>query len=193
MRVIGGKLKGRKIKTCRGTLLRPTSQKIREAIFDIISPFLTGGLVLDLFAGTGSLGIEALSRGMGRAVFVENNPRIISVLKENIISCQLENRAEVIIFPVTKGLKILRSRKEKFDLIFLDPPYLSNLVGKTILEINKANILLKDSLVIVEHSSKEDIKSSYGNLIRFDQRQYGQTLVSFFILDSISLERSCLP
>jgi 16S rRNA (guanine(966)-N(2))-methyltransferase RsmD len=180
VRVIGGKIKGRKIKTCRGKFLRPTSEKIREAIFNIISPFLTDGLVLDLFAGTGSLGIEALSRGMGRAVFIENNTRVISILKENIISCQLENQAEVIVLPVTKGLKILRSRKEKFKLIFLDPPYLSNLAGRTILEISEANILEKDGLVIVEHSSREDIKSNYGNLIMFDQRQYGQTLVSFF-------------
>ena len=180
MRVIGGKLKGRKIKTCRGKFLRPTSEKIREAIFNIISPFLTDGLVLDLFAGTGSLGIEALSRGMERAIFIENDPRVISVLKKNIINCRLENQAEVIVLPVTKGLKILQSRKQKFKLIFLDPPYLSNLVGKTILEIGEANILEEDGLVIVEHSSKEDIKSNYGNLIKFDQRQYAHTLVSFF-------------
>ena len=180
MRIIGGKLKGRRLKTCRGNFLRPTSEKVREAIFDIIAPFLTDGLVLDLFAGTGGLGIEALSRGMGRAVFIDNNPRIISVLKENIINCQLESQTEVMILPVTTGLKILRSRKETFKLIFLDPPYGGNLAGRTILKIGESNVLTKDGLVIVEHSSKENIKPFYGNLRLDDQRQYGRTIISFF-------------
>jgi 16S rRNA (guanine966-N2)-methyltransferase len=180
VRIIGGKLKGRRLKTCRGNFLRPTSEKIREAIFDIITPFLTDGSVLDLFAGTGSLGIETLSRGMDRAVFIDNNPRIISVLKENIINCQLESQTEVIGLPVTKGLKILRSRKETFKLVFLDPPYRGNLAGRTLLEIGESKVLTKDGLVIVEHSSRENIKPFYGNLRLDDQRQYGQTIISFF-------------
>lgn len=180
MRVIGGKLKGKQIRTCRGLFLRPTSGKLREAIFNIITPFLTNGSVLDLFAGTGSLGIEALSRGMDRTVFVEKTPRVISVLRKNIIACQVQNRTEVLGCSVSKGLKILQSRKKRFKITFLDPPYQGNLAGRTLLEISEANLLKKDGLIIVEHSSGEHVNSAYGKLKLDDRRHYGQTLLSFF-------------
>ena len=182
MRVFGGTLQGRRLQTCRVASLRPTSEKIREAIFNILAPSLAEGPVLDLFAGIGSLGIEALSRGMERAVFVERNATIISLLKKYIKNCHLEEKCEVIGFPVSKGLKILKSRNEKFALIFLDPPYQEKLAGKTLLEICEAKIVTQDGLVIVEHSSKEILEESYGSLKMYDQRTYGQTLVSFFSL-----------
>jgi 16S rRNA (guanine966-N2)-methyltransferase len=182
VRVFGGSLQGRRLQTCRVASLRPTSEKIREAIFNILAPLLADGPVLDLFAGTGSLGIEALSRGMERAVFVEQNATIISLLKKNISHCQLEERSEVIAFPVSKGLKILKSRNETFIMIFLDPPYQEKLAGKTLREISEAKLLRQEGLVIVEHSSKEILEKSYGRLQMDDQRTYGQTLVSFFSL-----------
>lgn len=182
MRVIGGKIKGRRLETYWGRFLRPTSGKIREAIFNIITPLLNEGSVLDLFAGTGSFGIEALSRGMDRAVFIEDNPRILSLLKKNISNCQLENQTEVIGLRVARGLKILKFREEKFKLIFLDPPYQGNLAGTTLLEISEAKVLTKDGLVIVEHSAKGNLDSIYGDLRLDDQRKYGQALVSFFTL-----------
>ena len=180
MRVISGELKGRRLQTCREKFLRPTSEKVREAVFNILSPFLTGGLVLDLFAGTGSLGVEALSRGMDRTIFVENNPRVVAILKKNISNCGIENRAEVISLSTSRALKILKAHDERFKLIFLDPPYQENLAGKTLLEIGAAKVLTVDGIVTVEHSSKEVLESVYGNLRRDDQRKYGQTLVSFF-------------
>ena len=180
MRIIGGKLKGKQIKTCRGLFLRPTSGKLRETIFNILAPFLTGGAVLDLFAGTGSLGIEALSRGMDRTVFVEKNPRVITVLQRNIIASDLESQTEVMVCPVSKGLSVLRLRKDKFKAIFLDPPYQGNLVGKTLHGISGANLLEKDGLVVVEHSSREAIEAAYGALKLDDRRHYGQTVISFF-------------
>ena len=182
MRVFGGTLQGRRLQTCRVESLRPTSEKIREAIFNILSPLVAEGSVLDLFAGTGSLGIEALSRGMERAVFVERNATIISFLKKNISHCHLEEKSEVLGFTVSKGLKILKSRNEKFALIFLDPPYQEKLAGKTLREISEAQLVTQDGLVIVEHSSKEILEESYGRLKMDDQRTYGQTLVSFFSL-----------
>lgn len=187
MRVFGGTLQGRRLQTCRVASLRPTSEKIREAIFNILAPLLTEGPVLDLFAGTGSLGIEALSRGMERTVFVESNGTIISFLKKNISHCHLEEKSEVIGFPVNKGLKILKARNEKFALIFLDPPYEEKLAGKTLLEISEAKLVTKDGLVIAEHSSKEILEESYGSLKMDDQRRYGQTLVSFFFFIHITL------
>ena len=181
MRVFGGTLHGRRLQTCRVAALRPTSEKIREALFNILSPLSFDGPILDLFAGTGSFGIEALSRGMKRAVFVERNAVIISLLKKNLKNCRLEEKAELIGLPVSKGLKILKTRDEKFSLIFLDPPYQKQLAGKTLLEISEAQLVRQDGLVIVEHSSKERIEARYGSLKMEDQRTYGQTLVSFFL------------
>lgn len=181
LKIVGGALKGRRLKTYKGNVIRPTSEKIREAIFDILTSFFPEGAVLDLFAGTGSMGIEALSRGMRKAVFVEDNPRIISLLRKNISACQIEDRVELITLSVTKGLKLLQSRDDKFRIIFLDPPYEGNWVGRTLLNISDAHIVTNDGIVIAEHSSKEMVKSSYGNLVLDDRRKYGQTEVSFFI------------
>ena len=183
MRVVGGTFKGRRLQTCRVKSLRPTSEKIREAIFNIIAPWLAGGSVLDLYAGTGGLGIEALSRGMDRAVFVEHNSAIVSVLKKNISSCHCEEQSEVIGLPVSKGLKILKFRKEKFALIFLDPPYNEQLAGETIYEIYESQLLNEDGLITVEHSSREVLEKGYGGIKMENQRKYGQSLVSFFSLN----------
>ena len=180
MRIISGELKGRRLQACKGRSVRPTSDKTREAIFDIIAPFLSGGVVLDLFAGTGGVGIEALSRGMERAVFVEKNPGVVPILKKNIIGCQLENRVEVIARSVSTGIKIIRLRNEKFKLIFLDPPYQENLVERTLEEIWEANLLSRGGIVIAEHSARESIGKYYGKLVGYDCRQYGHTLLSFF-------------
>ncbi|MCD6353787.1 MAG: 16S rRNA (guanine(966)-N(2))-methyltransferase RsmD [Proteobacteria bacterium] len=180
MRIIGGKLKGRRLQACKGRFVRPTSDKIREAIFDIIAPFLSGGVVLDLFAGTGGVGIEALSRGMERTVFVEKDSRVIPILKKNIIGCQLEDRVEVISRSVSAGIKIISLRNEKFKLIFLDPPYQENLVERTLEEIWEANLLSKGGIVIAEHSTREMVGKYYGKLAGYDCRRYGNTLLSFF-------------
>jgi 16S rRNA (guanine966-N2)-methyltransferase len=181
VRVIGGNIKGRRLGTCRAPLLRPTSDKVREAVFDIIAPLLDGGAVLDLFAGTGSLGIEALSRGMDRAVFVENNSQVCEVLRKNLLACGVENQAEVISVPVDAALRLLRARGEAFRLIFLDPPYQGALAGKILREVSETRVLEKDGLAIAEHSSREEMKSVYGNLILDDRRRYGHTVVSFYV------------
>ena len=103
MRIIGGTLKGRRLSTTKGDVARPTTDKVREALFSILSPCLTGGAVLDLYAGTGSLGLEAISRGMNRAVFIENSPQAFTVLTKNIGTCQAELQSEVIRLPVSKA------------------------------------------------------------------------------------------
>lgn len=180
MRVFGGTLQGRRLQTCRAASLRPTSEKMREAVFNILGPLPAEGAVLDLFAGTGSLGIEALSRGMQKAVFVERNAEIVSVLKENIRHCRLEEKSRVIGLPVSKGLKMLAARNEKFALIFLDPPYQEKLAGDTLRDINEAQLVTDDGLVVAEHSSKEILEESYGRLTMDDQRRYGQSCISFF-------------
>ena len=180
MRVIGGTLKGRHLSAVRGGAVRPTTDKVREAIFAILAPCLAGGSVLDLFAGTGALGIEAVSRGMGRAVFVDNSPQALVVLEKNVAVCELESRTEIIRLPVERGLRLLCSRNERFDLVFLDPPYQELLAGKTLVHISESGLLTPEGVIVAEHGPREPIASRCGTLLLDDQRRYGQTIVSFF-------------
>src|SRR3990170_4138560 len=121
MRIIAGSLKGRRLAAVKGKI-RPTSDKVREAIFSILGPAVVEARVLDLFAGTGALGLEALSRGAETAVFVEEHPASLAVLRRNVESLGLSDRVEVLPLPVNAGLKKLAARRAAFDLTFLDPP-----------------------------------------------------------------------
>ena len=132
MRVISGKLKGKRLFSLKGMDLRPTSDRVKEAIFDILQDCFQGQKVLDLFAGTGALGIEALSRGAKRAVFVEGSARSRTVLYKNLETCRLQEQAEVLSREVRAGIKIYAERGETFDLIFLDPPYGKGLARQTL-------------------------------------------------------------
>jgi 16S rRNA (guanine966-N2)-methyltransferase len=180
LRIVGGELKGRKIATVKGSLVRPTSEKVREAIFDILRPVVIDEAFLDLFAGTGGMGIEALSQGVTRAVFIENNARVASLLRVNVTSLHLEGRAEIIPLSVARGIRLLQMRGETFRLIFLDPPYHGNMAGRSLMELSRTHLVAANGVVIAEHSSNDTVKESYGDLILDDRRQYGQTLISFF-------------
>ncbi len=179
MRVIGGEFKGRQLSVTRGRLIRPTSDRVREAIFDILGPTWTFPRVLDLFAGTGSLGIEALSRGAEETVFVEQGKGALTVLKENLKALGLQSRSWVLSVPVKKGIAVLGERGEVFDLIFMDPPYGKDVVGKTIEEIVRRGILAATGVIVAEHASRDRILTPVG-LELSQQRRYGDTTVSFF-------------
>jgi len=180
VRIIAGSLKGKQLGTAKPALLRPTTDKVREAIFAILTPCLSGGIVLDLFAGTGSLGIEAISRGMEYAVFVEKSPLALGILKKNIITCRIEAQCCVIGASVSKGLRLLAQRAKRFDLIFLDPPYRDQVVGKTLRDIGSAGILISGGIIVAEHAQQESLADAYGPFSLDDQRHYGQTVISFF-------------
>jgi 16S rRNA (guanine(966)-N(2))-methyltransferase RsmD len=179
LRVISGKLKGKRLFTLKGMDLRPTSDRVKEAIFDILQNSIPGRKVLDLFAGTGAMGIEALSRGAKGAVFVEGSPQSLTVLYKNLEACRLQEQAEVLSREVQAGIKILSERGETFDLIFLDPPYGKGLARKTLQALSGESILAPDALIVAEHSPAEDL-DAISFLERVDQRKYGSTLVSFF-------------
>ena len=179
MRVISGKCKGKKLFALKGLSLRPTSDRVKEAIFDTLQKFPAGKNVLDLFAGTGALGIEALSRGAQRAVFVEGSARSGAVLRRNIEACRLSGQAEVVSREVQAGLKALEEREDSFDLIFLDPPYGKGLAYRALENLSQSKILSVNALIVAEHSPDEDL-SSISSLERIDRRKYGGTEVSFF-------------
>lgn len=177
MRIISGTAKGRRLFSPKSDKIRPALDKVKEAIFNIL--FDVSGLsVLDLFAGTGSVGIEALSRGAKEATFVDNYKEAIELIKRNIALCGFEKEATVIMAPVREALKKKLKGKGPFDLIFIDPPYEKNLVNPTLEELAKTPLYNNESTIIIEHHPKEPILPG-DNFMVTDERHYGQTNISF--------------
>ena len=151
MRVIAGECKGRTLKSVPGKETRPTTDKVKENLFNMIGPFFDGGQGLDLYGGSGGLGIEALSRGLDKMIFVDRYFPAIQTIKKNLAFCQLEGRAEVYRNDADRALTILGKRQEAFDLIFLDPPYASGRYEKDLEKIVNLRLLKANGYLIVEH------------------------------------------
>jgi len=182
VRITGGELKGRRMKGPHGRFLRPTSEKVRKAIFDLLAPYDIKGKVLDLFAGSGALGFEALSRGAEEVVFVEKDKGMADLIKENLKLLGLEGKAKVLNMEAKKSLRVLAEKGFIFDLILMDPPYKDYAKIHLILEDIKAKKLLSShGLVIFEHSSRETPPEISGWKL-LSNRRYGDTAISIFIL-----------
>jgi 16S rRNA (guanine966-N2)-methyltransferase len=179
LRIIGGQLRGRKLVTVPGIKTRPTAQRVRESIFDILNYRVRGAAVLDLFAGSGAMGIEALSREAESVVFAEDNPAALGALGKNIKNCLLENRARVIKWNILKNLNFVRSHKPAFNLVFIDPPYDKNMVLPTLSNLALSCCLANGAMVVIEHATLEPIAENPPGFNILDQRRYGKTLVSF--------------
>jgi 16S rRNA (guanine966-N2)-methyltransferase len=182
LRIISGKLKGKKLYSVKGLDLRPTSDRVKEAIFDILQDCFRGQNVLDLFAGTGALGIETLSRGARKAIFIEESRQSLNALRRNIEECWLKEQAEVLPREVQAGIRVLEGRGESFDLIFLDPPYGKGLAGATLKVLAQSSIIAPGALIVAEHSLTDSLES-IASLQMVDERKYGRTRVSFFRSD----------
>lgn len=180
MRVIGGQARGRRLKVPKGQSLRPTSARVKEALFDILPHDLSGAKVLDLFAGTGNVTIEALSRGAAEALLIDSSTESGKAIRENLRRLRLASRTKVWIVPVLRAVKLLARRGETFDLVFLDPPYQQRWVGSTLRAIAEGRLLRPVGIVVAEHSTREPLEHRYGVLVLYDQRKYGDTLLSFF-------------
>lgn len=177
MRVISGSAKGHKLIAPNSPRVRPALDKVRGAIFNILFD-VSGSRVLDLFAGSGAVGIEALSRGAKEAVFVEEWSRAIESIERNLAHCKLSNHAHIISGDVLKTVSHLSKKNKHFDLIFVDPPYLKSLVNTTLKQLAVSTLITTDTLIVVEHHPKEPIEVPCG-LTLTDNRKYGQTRVSF--------------
>src|SRR5690625_2719144 len=140
MRVITGKLKGRLIYTVPSSKTRPTSDKIKESVFHVMGPYFDGGYGLDLFAGSGSLGIEAISRGMKSVTFIDRSSEAIKTIKKNIRNLNIEHQATVYRNDALRALHLLSKKKEKFNLIFIDPPYEMTNYSSILKKIEQLNI-----------------------------------------------------
>jgi len=179
MRIISGSLRGKKLHTFKGTDIRPTSDRTREAVFNILSQRVPGAHVLDLFAGSGAMGIEALSRHAATATFVDKAPAAIALIKKNIDACGLEKKARVIQWDIARSLDCLGSVQMPFDLIFLDPPYGRHLAGSALTHLADSRAVAPETCLVLEHGHAEILHLPSDKFQLKDQRRYGKTLVSF--------------
>jgi len=180
LRVIGGLAKGRRLKAVKGTKTRPTADRVKESLFNIIREKVADSNFLDLYAGTGNVGIEALSRGAAQAVFIEQDRKAIKILKENLNLTSFQQKAEVYQQDVLVALDILGRKKRTFSLIFLDPPYYEGLEEKTLEKILLSKVLTPDGLIIVEHLRKNILPAKVNILQLVRTETYGDTAMSFY-------------
>jgi len=180
LRIIAGKYKGLRLATPKGKRVRPTAERVREAIFNILGYDLSELWVLDLFAGTGAMGLEALSRGAISVVMVDQHPAAIRLIGRNLAACGNPENARVYKLDLRRGLKGLSNQAYSFDLVFLDPPYGRGLTQRCLEQLGTGKLLNAAATVVSEHAIDENLTSTYGCLHRQTMRVYGTTGVSFY-------------
>ncbi|KIL44771.1 16S rRNA (guanine(966)-N(2))-methyltransferase RsmD [Jeotgalibacillus soli] len=184
MRVISGEKKGIHLKAVSGINTRPTTDKVKESIFNVIGPYFSGGWGLDLFAGSGGLGIEALSRGMERVIFIDRDKNAIQTIKSNIERCGYQDQSEVFRNDAERALKAVSKRNIKFSCIFLDPPYRLQKLALLLELIDEFGILEKNGVIMCEHDSEVSLPESIGSLTCIKGETYGVSAVSIYRLQS---------
>lgn len=182
MRIISGSLGGLHLKAPKGYKVRPTADQVREAMFNIlVSRFSVENItILDLFAGTGALGIEALSRGASSAVFVDSNTEAQRTIQTNLSTTHLRERGRLIRAYAAKGIKIVEDQGLQFGGVFLDPPYREGWVDKILRLLASSTTLAPQAWVVVEHDQHEAGADEYASLVLTERRRYGKTGVSFY-------------
>ncbi len=188
MRIIAGKAKGRTLVAPKVKVLRPTTDRVRESLFNILD--VEGRSFLDLYAGAGTVGLEAASRGASRVVFVENNRACTEAIRANIERCGFLNmpmalpgdaaqNVEMIDCPAERALRLLGHRGERFDIIFADPPYEQDQAGAVLRLIRSLLLLAEGGIAVVQHGSREELPASREGFRIVDERRYGETQLSF--------------
>jgi len=186
MRVIAGKFRSRPLQSLRGMDLRPTADRLRETLFNVLSAgnpdAFVGTVWLDLFAGTGAVGIEALSRGAARVLFVESSSSAAGLIKRNLKSLGIAGGVEVLKRDASRALRVLEARETAFDFIFLDPPYrMENIYAQTLQALSQSATVLKGtSVIIAEHDKRSDPGDSFAPLRRFRILKQGDAALSFY-------------
>lgn len=181
MRVISGKYRGLRLKTLKGRQLRPTSDQMRETLFNVLGERILAARVLDAYAGTGAVGIEALSRGAADVVFIEHHRPAAALIHENLRTLGARGGYHVIARPVWNALDRLEREGSQFDFVFLDPPYSEiREYHRTLRELARSRILLSASLVIAEHSRRCQLEESYGALRLARLLRYGESQLAFY-------------
>jgi 16S rRNA (guanine966-N2)-methyltransferase len=183
MRVIAGEYRSRKLKGPGALRLRPTSDRLRETLFNVLGPSLEDSLFIDLFAGTGGVGIEAISRGARETIFVESNPKAARLIRENLNTLEIREGVELIEAPAIRGLEKMRARHLLADFIFLDPPYEKTSEYLQVLEfLDASHLIAPRGFVIVEHYWKTELPEFLTRLECTRQIEQGDAILSFYTL-----------
>jgi len=196
VRILGGRLKGRIIKTPQGTQTRPTTSLLRKALFDILQDKIEGARFLDLFAGSGAIGIEALSRGAQHVTFVESHRDAFSCIQKNLFLFQLHSQATSFFLDTFKALKKLEMQKQHFEIIYADPPYFSALIHRLLNFLNFSSLLSKNALLFIEKPLTPcRWDHHFHNLILIDERRFGSSFLDQYrkvsdLLPSPSVDNS---
>jgi len=181
MRIIAGTAKGRILKSLRGRALRPTADRVRESLFGVLGRRVAGARFLDLYAGAGTVGLEALSRGAAEATFVESHRPAGRIIEENAQACGFADRSRVIIAPVGRALAILRRQAVRFDLIFADPPYDRGEVGVVLARIGqRLEMLSEGGWLLVQRSRREEPGMCPLDMVKVRSLRYGETIVDVY-------------
>ncbi len=181
MRVISGSRRGHKLKVPKGTDVRPTEDRVKESLFNILNKIDEEALVLDGFAGSGSIGIEFLSRGAKFCYFVDNSLESMKAIKDNLKHTKFEDKALIHRKNILRIVKDLGRQNIKIDYIFLDPPFRKlNLIKNTLEEINNSNVLKEDGLIIIEHEKELELEDEIYNFKKTDYRVYGNKAITFY-------------
>ena len=189
MRIIAGECKGRQIKPVPGTSTRPTTDKVRESIYNIIGPFFEGGLALDLYGGSGALGIEALSRGIEKCVFVDRESKAIETIKWNLEQTKFTESAEVFRNDSKRALKALQKREVKFSLVLLDPPYHKEQILHDLEKLTAYHLLDDQATIVVEHKKEVTLPEFIAGLQMIRQETYsGKTTISIYTYEQLRVE-----
>ena len=180
MRVIGGSRKGKTLKAPAGNDTRPTSDKVREALFDILSDSFVESDFLDIFAGAGAVGIEALSRGAARAVFIEHSRPAASIIRKNLESCEMADRSSVIVADYRGALRSLSRGDYEFGCVFADPPYAFDDHAGLFDAIMSSGLVRPDASLVLEVSAKKTLADSFAGVVKTKTRRYGDSCLCFF-------------
>lgn len=178
MRVVAGTFGGRPLKTLDGKITRPTTDKVKGAIFNMIGPYFDGGRVLDLFSGSGSLAIEAISRGMDEAVLVERNRQAQAIITENIKITKAQNQFHLLKMDANKAIGVL---KGPFDLVLLDPPYAKEEIIKNITDLEDAGLLSEEVMIVCESDKAVDLPEEISHFGIWKQKTYGISKVTVYV------------
>lgn len=181
MRIVAGTARGRPIEGPKNRQgIRPTADRVRETLFNVLGQYLDGGEVLDLFAGTGALALEALSRGAGAAILVDRDREAAALCRENAASLGFGSQVTVLQTPVAQALASLARAGRAFVLIFVDPPYALEAGVSVLVAVDQGSLLLPGGTLVLEHDKREAVPEVSGSLVQVDQRSFGDTRVTFY-------------
>jgi 16S rRNA (guanine966-N2)-methyltransferase len=180
LRVIAGTCKGRRLVSVPGHSTRPTRDNVKESIFNIIGPFFDGGNVLDAYAGTGALAIEALSRGMDSATLIDIEPLSLKTIRQNVTACGFLSACRIYRNDAKKAIPLLAKQSFRYDLVFLDPPYRYDVIPEMITLLQHHQLLEPNATIVAEHDANVELDAVIGDCRQFRRAEYGDTAVTFY-------------